>query len=52
MPPDLDDRDALAWWEHRASLLRRVARGERENLSSSNRMRHAASRHPCARGST
>jgi hypothetical protein len=31
MPDDLYDRDALAWSEHQASLLRRVARGERVN---------------------
>src|SRR5690242_7828861 len=33
MPDDLYDRDALAWSEHQASLLRRVARGERVNES-------------------
>jgi hypothetical protein len=31
MPDDLYDRDALAWSEYQASLLRRVARGERVN---------------------
>jgi hypothetical protein len=31
MPDDLYDRDVLAWSEHQASLLRRVARGERVN---------------------
>lgn len=31
MPDDLYDHDALAWSEHQASLLRRVARGERVN---------------------
>jgi hypothetical protein len=31
MPDDLYDRDALAWSEHQAELLRRVARGERVN---------------------
>jgi Domain of unknown function DUF29 len=31
MPDDLYDRDALAWSEHQASLLRRVTRGERVN---------------------
>jgi hypothetical protein len=31
MPDDLYDRDALAWSGHQASLLRRVARGERVN---------------------
>jgi len=31
MPDDLYDRDALAWSEHRAGLLRRVARGEQVN---------------------
>src|SRR6185437_6347611 len=31
MPDDLYDRDALAWSEHQAALLRRVARGERVN---------------------
>ena len=31
MPDDLYDRDALAWSEHQAGLLRRVARGERVN---------------------
>ena len=31
MPDDLDDREAPAWSEHQASLLRRVARGERVN---------------------
>jgi Domain of unknown function DUF29 len=31
MPDDLHDRDALAWSAHQASLLRRVARGERVN---------------------
>jgi hypothetical protein len=31
MPDDLYDRDILAWSEHQASLLRRVARGERVN---------------------
>ena len=31
MPDDMYDRDALAWSEHQASLLRRVARGERVN---------------------
>src|SRR5579864_7350118 len=29
MPDDLYDRDALAWSERQAALLRRVARGER-----------------------
>lgn len=28
MPDDLYDRDVLAWSEHQATLLRRVARGE------------------------
>ena len=31
MPDDLYDQDALAWSEHQAGLLRRVARGERVN---------------------
>jgi hypothetical protein len=31
MPDDLYDRDILAWSLHQASLLRRVARGERVN---------------------
>jgi hypothetical protein len=31
MPDDLYNRDALAWSEHQAGLLRRVARGERVN---------------------
>src|ERR1700729_1314616 len=31
MPDDLYDHDALAWSEHQAELLRRVARGERVN---------------------
>jgi hypothetical protein len=31
MPDDLYDRDVLAWSEHQAELLRRVARGERVN---------------------
>jgi hypothetical protein len=31
MLDDLYDRDSLAWSEHQASLLRRVARGERVN---------------------
>ena len=31
MPDDLYDHDVLAWSEHQASLLRRVARGERVN---------------------
>jgi len=31
MPDDLYHRDALAWSEHQAALLRRVARGERIN---------------------
>jgi hypothetical protein len=31
MPDDLYDRDILAWSEHQAELLRRVARGERVN---------------------
>jgi Domain of unknown function DUF29 len=31
MPDDLYDRDALAWSEHQASLLRRIARGEQVN---------------------
>jgi hypothetical protein len=31
MPDDLYHRDALAWSEHQAGLLRRVARGERVN---------------------
>jgi len=31
MPDDLYDRDALAWSERQAALLRRVARGERMN---------------------
>jgi Domain of unknown function DUF29 len=31
MPNDLYDRDVLAWSEHQAELLRRVARGERVN---------------------
>jgi len=29
MPDDLYDRDVLAWSEHQADLLRRLARGER-----------------------
>lgn len=31
MPDDLYDRDVLAWSEHQADLLRRLARGERVN---------------------
>ena len=31
MPDDLYDRDILAWSQHQAALLRRVARGERVN---------------------
>jgi len=31
MPEDLYDRDVLAWSEHQADLLRRLARGERVN---------------------
>jgi hypothetical protein len=31
MPDDLYDRDALAWSERQADLLRRLARGERVN---------------------
>ena len=31
MPDDLYERDVLAWSEHQAELLRRVARGERVN---------------------
>jgi hypothetical protein len=31
MPDDLYDRDVLAWSEHQADLLRRMARGERVN---------------------
>ena len=31
MPDDLYDRDVLAWSEYQASLLRRIARGERVN---------------------
>ena len=31
MPDDLYDRDILAWSQHQADLLRRVARGERVN---------------------
>jgi hypothetical protein len=31
MPDDLYDHDALAWSQHQAGLLRRVARGERVN---------------------
>ena len=31
MPDDLYQRDALAWAEHQAALLRRLARGERLN---------------------
>jgi hypothetical protein len=31
MPDDLYDRDILAWSQHQAELLRRVARGERVN---------------------
>ena len=31
MPDDLYDRDAFAWSERQAALLRRVARGERVN---------------------
>ena len=31
MPNDLYDRDVLAWSEHQADLLRRLARGERVN---------------------
>jgi hypothetical protein len=31
MPDELYDRDALAWSEHQADLLRRLARGERVN---------------------
>jgi len=39
MPDDLYDRDALAWSEHQASLLRRVARGERVNASRRSKTR-------------
>ena len=31
MPDDLYDRDVLAWSQHQADLLRRLARGERVN---------------------
>lgn len=31
MPDDLYDRDILAWSQHQADLLRRMARGERVN---------------------
>jgi hypothetical protein len=31
MPDELYDRDALAWSEHQADLLRKVARGQRVN---------------------
>jgi hypothetical protein len=31
MPNDLYDRDVLAWSEHQADLLRRLARGEQVN---------------------
>jgi len=31
MPDELYDRDVLAWSEHQADLLRRLARGERVN---------------------
>jgi hypothetical protein len=31
MPDDLYDRGSLAWSEHQAALLRRVARGEKVN---------------------
>jgi hypothetical protein len=31
MPDDLYDHDVLAWSEHQAELLRRIARGERVN---------------------
>jgi hypothetical protein len=31
MPDELYDRDALAWSEHQANLLRKVARGQRAN---------------------
>ena len=31
MPDDLYDRDVLAWSEHQADLIRRLARGERVN---------------------
>ncbi len=31
MPDDLYDRDVLAWSQHQATLLRRIARGERVN---------------------
>jgi Domain of unknown function DUF29 len=31
MPDDLYDHDVLAWSEHQADLLRRIARGERVN---------------------
>lgn len=31
MPDDLYERDVLAWSEHQADLLRRLARGERVN---------------------
>jgi hypothetical protein len=31
MPDDLYDHDVLAWSEHQAKLLRRIARGERVN---------------------
>jgi Domain of unknown function DUF29 len=31
MPDDLYDRDVLAWSEHQADLLRRLARGEQVN---------------------
>ncbi|WP_428532892.1 DUF29 family protein [Rhodopila sp.] len=31
MPDDLYDRDALAWSEHQATLLRRAASGEQVN---------------------
>ncbi len=33
MPDDLYDRDVLAWSEHQAALLRRLAAGERLNES-------------------
>lgn len=33
MPDDLYDRDVLAWSEHQATLLRRLAAGERVNQS-------------------
>ena len=31
MPDELYDRDVIAWSEHQADLLRRLARGERMN---------------------